>query len=662
MMPIPLWKDEHALIAALGRHDRLGQFRQEESVPLFGRDVEAKLRTGGVLALQMGTSGFAGVLRVRGGKADVLDADLSEKRVAVERLVDAVLEGAAGAAVGETDTLLEACRVAERRRAVARRAILKERFGDRRIGSMRRLCLDPGAGMARQMRETGMMRTAAAFVLAHVAEACVWLAIWWAAGQASLSGRLDPGWMWGWTLLLAALVPLRVCAARSQGRLSIGVGGLLKQRLLAGALRLGAGAVAKEGAGGFFSRVTEAEAVETLALSGGLAAAVSVVELALAGAFLTMGASGGLLVTLFLAWLALAGGIAWRFARERSRWTDARLTMTHRLIEQMTGHRTRLVQEPGEGRHAQEDEALSTYHAVSARMDRWGVLLNSFVPSGWLLAGVAALMPAFSGSAQATSLAVGLGGVLLAWQALRSALAGASNLIGAGVSWRAAAPLFQAATAVEPEGVADSAAGRTVLDASDVTFRYRLDGPQVLNGIDLRMERGDRALLEGASGRGKSTLVSILCGLREPVSGLLTSGGLDRASIGARQWRKKVAAAPQYHENHILTGTLAFNLLMGRAWPPMYEDMQEAVQVCRELGLGDLLERMPAGIQQMVGDTGWQLSQGERSRVFLARALLQKSEMTILDESFAALDPENLRLAMECSIRRANTLLVVAHP
>ncbi len=295
-------------------------------------------------------------------------------------------------------------------------------------------------------------------------------------------------------------------------------------------------------------------------------------------------------------------------------------------------------------------------------MDRWGVLLNSFVPGGWLLAGVAALMPAFSVGVPATSLAVGLGGVLLAYQALRSALAGASNLIGAGVSWRAAAPLFRAATAVEPEGAAEGAAGRTVLDASDVTFRYRPDGPLVLNGIDLRMERGDRALLEGASGRGKSTLVSILCGLREPVSGLLTSGGLDRASIGARQWRKKVAAAPQYHENHIVTGTLAFNLLMGRAWPPIHEDMQEAVQVCRELGLGDLLERMPAGIQQMVGDTGWQLSQGERSRVFLARALLQKSEMTILDESFAALDPENLRLAMECSIRRANTLLVVAHP
>ncbi len=661
-MRISLWRDEPALIGALARRAGLGQFRQEENIPLYGYDVEAKLRASGASSLQIGKSGFAGVLRVRGGKADLLDADLSVKRIALGRLVDAVLESAAGPALSETDSLIEACGVAARRRDGARRTILRERLGDRRIGSMRRLCLDPGAGMARQMRETGMIRTAYAFVLAHVAEACVWLAIWWAAGQASLSGRLDPGWMRGWVLLLAALVPLRVWAARAQGKLSIGVGGLLKQRLLAGALRLGAGEVANEGAGGYFSRVTEAEAVETLALSGGLAAAVSVVELTLAGAVLAMGASGGFLVALFVFWLALAGGIAWRLARERVRWTEARLAMTHDLIEQMAGHRTRLVQEPREARHMQEDEALSTYHAASVRLDTWGVRLGSIVPYGWLLAGVAALMSAFSGGAQATSLAVGLGGVLLAWEALRSALAGASNLIGAGVSWRVAAPLFRAAAAMEPEGLTESAGGRTVLDASDVTFRYRQDGPTVLNGVDLRMERGDRALLEGASGRGKSTLVSILCGLREPVSGLLTSGGLDRASIGARQWRSKVAAAPQYHENHIITGTLAFNLLMGRAWPPTSEDMREAVQVCGELGLGDLLGRMPAGIQQMVGDTGWQLSQGERSRVFLARALLQNSEITILDESFAALDPENLLLAMECSIRRANTLLVVAHP
>jgi ATP-binding cassette subfamily B protein len=178
----------------------------------------------------------------------------------------------------------------------------------------------------------------------------------------------------------------------------------------------------------------------------------------------------------------------------------------------------------------------------------------------------------------------------------------------------------------------------------------------------LRIERGDWVLLEGPSGGGKSTLVSLLTGLREPSDGLLTSGGLDRRALGEDAWRKRFAAAPQYHENHILTGTLAFNLLMGRAWPPTAEDLDEAHAVCRELGLGPLLDRMPGGLHQVVGETGWQLSQGERSRVFLARALLQNSEMIVLDESFAALDPETLRQSMECTLKRASTLLVVAHP
>ena len=65
---------------------------------------------------------------------------------------------------------------------------------------------------------------------------------------------------------------------------------------------------------------------------------------------------------------------------------------------------------------------------------------------------------------------------------------------------------------------------------------------------------------------------------------------------------------------------------------------------------------------QMVGETGWQLSQGERSRMFMARALLQSPEMVVLDESFAALDPETTRLSLQCALARAKTLLVVAHP
>jgi ATP-binding cassette subfamily B protein len=70
---------------------------------------------------------------------------------------------------------------------------------------------------------------------------------------------------------------------------------------------------------------------------------------------------------------------------------------------------------------------------------------------------------------------------------------------------------------------------------------------------------------------------------------------------------------------------LAFNLLMGRRWPPEPEDLGEAETICREMGLGRLLDAMPGALMQMVGETGWQLSNGEKSRVFLARALLQRA-------------------------------------
>lgn len=90
--------------------------------------------------------------------------------------------------------------------------------------------------------------------------------------------------------------------------------------------------------------------------------------------------------------------------------------------------------------------------------------------------------------------------------------------------------------------------------------------------------------------------------------------------------------------------------------------MKEAEEVCPELGLGELLARMPGGFEQMVGESGWQLSHGERSRLFIARALLQRADLLVLDESFAALDPENLRLALACVLKRAPALLVIAHP
>jgi ATP-binding cassette, subfamily B, bacterial len=349
--------------------------------------------------------------------------------------------------------------------------------------------------------------------------------------------------------------------------------------------------------------------------------------------------------------------------------------MTHDLVERMVGHRTRLAQQAPERWHQGEDQALDRYLNLSKEVDQTGVLLLALVPQAWLLIGVLGLTPAFvSGSGSPTTLAVGIGGILLAHQALKRLAMGLQHLTGACISWKQVAPLFRAAGRSQGEQTITSASigvttapgqhnkNSAFFETHDLTFRYPQGSEPVLRGCDLRIALGDRLLLEGSSGGGKSTLASLLMGLRPPQSGLLLAGGLDRRTLGTEGWRKLVSAAPQFHENHVLTGTFSFNLLMGRCWPPRPEDLEEAESICRQLGLDDLLKSMPAGLLQVVGETGWQLSHGERSRLYIARALLQGSDLVVLDESFASLDAENLQRALSCVLDRAPTLLVIAHP
>jgi ATP-binding cassette subfamily B protein len=237
-------------------------------------------------------------------------------------------------------------------------------------------------------------------------------------------------------------------------------------------------------------------------------------------------------------------------------------------------------------------------------------------------------------------------------------------LAGAAVAWQRTSVLFRAATRQELPGSLDVVASKSaplVVDARDLTFRYSDRTEPVLRGANLQIERGGRVVLEGASGGGKSTLVSLLAGVREPDSGRVLIDGFDRPTLGAAEWRRRLAAAPQFHENHVLAETFAFNLFLGHPAVLTPADFDEAREICDELGLGDVLDRMPAGMLQMVGETGWQLSHGERSRLYIARALLQDAELVVLDESFAALDPENLKRAVQCVVKRAGSLLVIAH-
>ena len=139
--------------------------------------------------------------------------------------------------------------------------------------------------------------------VAHFLEYLLLMAAWWLMGQAALSGRLDRGWLLAWVLLLFTLIPLRLLSTWLQGLMGIGVGGLLKLRLLAGALRLEPDEIRHQGAGELLGRVIESDAVESLALSGGFLALVAAIELAMSAGVLYAGAGGGLQALSLACWV-----------------------------------------------------------------------------------------------------------------------------------------------------------------------------------------------------------------------------------------------------------------------------------------------------------------------------------------------------------------------
>jgi ATP-binding cassette subfamily B protein len=417
--------------------------------------------------------------------------------------------------------------------------------------------------------------------------------------------------------------------------------------------------------------VLESDAVENLALTGALVNVVGVVELLAAAAVLALGAGGVPHMVTLLLWGTGSAYLAWRYYVQRRDWTTQRLDMTHDMVEQMVGHRTRLAQQHPKRWHEAEDQFLPSYVEFSRRMDRAAVNLQLLVARGWLVIGLLGMGPMFVfGRTSTAAMAVSIGGVLLAYRALTRLSVGLTGLAGAVVAWQRASKLFDSAARPQshaavvwtPPKATSSEMRPTVLEAHNLVYRYNDRAQPALRNCSLRIQAGERLLLEGPSGGGKSTLGAIFTGLREPSSGLLLLHGLDRRTMGSDSWRRRVVAAPTFRDNYVLTETFAFNILMGRGWPPNAEDFAEAQTICTELGLDRLLARMPSGLMQMVGETGWQLSHGEKSRLYMARALLQNADVVILDESFAALDPETLQLAMRCALKRASTLLLIAHP
>lgn len=623
----------------------------------------------GVLALLPG-----GRRRVR-----VLTPDLRVARVSPGDVTDLAFGATRARHADEIERVLAGAGIAPRHRAAAERALLSEQSDAQWVGGLRLLRLSPAAPFLAQCRATGLVGSALGLVALHALQQALFIVAWGVIGAGIIGGRLDAALLATWALLLLSTAFVRLLASWTQGRLLLRGGALFKQRLMHGALRLEDESIRREGSGRTLARVLESEAVQSALAGGGIASLLALVEVVAAAVVLWVGAAGPVLAAMLALWVLACAVGGWRYVRLREHWTRARLNMTHDVVENIVGHRTRVAQQAPQRWHEGEDEALAAYVAASQQVDHTSALRLGPLARMWLIAGLAVLAwPVVTATASAGAVAVSLGGILLGARAIARVNAGVGILATAAIAWRAVAPIFHAgarserpatggalrqsrvAMSVPARGDADRAPA--LLQARELRYAYPGRPRAVLAGCDLDIRRGERVMLEGGSGAGKSTLCKLLAGLYAPRSGLLLLDGLDRATWGEAGWRRGVASVPQFHENHILTGPLALNLLMGRGWPAADADLAEAAEVCDELGLGPLLARMPGGLMQTVGETGWQLSHGERSRVYVARALLQPGELVIFDESFAALDPQTLTTCLEAVLKRRRTVLVIAHP
>jgi ATP-binding cassette subfamily B protein len=634
-------------------------------------EIGALLRAGAPALIRLAALDGAPLLAVvgrRGRYVRVLVSDGRVRRVPASAVIEAIRRPFEAAVEDDVDAVVGRLGLPPRARARARQGMIADRLKTARFRGCWVIRLSPGAPVAQSLGETGLRRRLGLLAAAYFAQYALFVLSWLILGRGILQDTVDQGWVFGWLLLLASLIPVRLIVTWQQGAAAVAAGVWLRRRLLRGASRIDRQDLRHKGAGQLFGLVIEAAALDGLALSGGVIAAFSLGELAVAALVLWAGAAP-LGAPLLLFWVTVVIYLSWKYLVRRTAWTSLRLIMSADLLERMVGHRTRLVQQPPTDWHRGEDESLDEYIARGDAMDRASVWL-ALAPRGWLLLGVAALVPSLAAGSTPGAMAISIGGALLAYRALQRLVGGIANLAGAIIAGRSVGPLAAAATLQEPTGVPSVATpGRDRLGARDgivaqaheITFRYRPEGEPVLDGCTLAIHRDAKLLLEGSSGSGKTTFASILAGLQEPDSGLLLVDGLDRAALGAEGWRRRVAMAPQAHDNYLVTGSLAFNLLMGRRWPAEAEDLSEAERVCRELGLGDLLNRLPGGMHQVVGETGWRLSQGERTRVFLARALLQHPDLLVLDESFSALDAENMERSMRCVSARSEAVLSIVH-
>jgi ABC-type multidrug transport system fused ATPase/permease subunit len=196
-----------------------------------------------------------------------------------------------------------------------------------------------------------------------------------------------------------------------------------------------------------------------------------------------------------------------------------------------------------------------------------------------------------------------------------------------------------------------------VVSFEAVSFRYRDDRPQVLHEVSFEVPARGVTAIVGPSGAGKTTIFALLERFYEPDSGTIRFAGKDLSAWPRSALRSQIGYVEQ--EAPVLAGTLRDNLLY--AAPEAGEEALSAV--VQEARLDELVARLPDGLDTEIAHRGATLSGGERQRIAIARALLRRPALLLLDEAASQLDAVN-ELALRDTVARASerrAVLAIAH-
>jgi ATP-binding cassette, subfamily B, bacterial len=189
-----------------------------------------------------------------------------------------------------------------------------------------------------------------------------------------------------------------------------------------------------------------------------------------------------------------------------------------------------------------------------------------------------------------------------------------------------------------------------------LSFQYVADRP-ILKEINLRIRPGERVAIVGPTGAGKSTLVSLVPRFYDPQAGRVTIDGVDIREFQLKSLRRQIAMVLQ--PPLVFPATIRENIAYGRP----DASMEEVVSAARLARIHDSISRLPQGYDTLVGEQGADLSEGERQRLTIARAILLNASILILDEPTSSVDSKTEALIMEGlqQLMIGRTTFIIAH-